>query len=73
MSPDGRVVNAVGMDSAHFTRCAFNAGTVAFNNGYLDDCDDNDVRSSTFLGEGRRDQLRWGFGRQPHAVSPDPT
>ena len=52
-----RTINAGGMRSAVFTRCTFNAGHVAVDNGWLSDCSDNDFRTSTFLGSGKRAAL----------------
>lgn len=53
-APDARTISAVGMNSAVFTRCAFNAGEAAFNNGWLSTCMDNDLRTCTLLGAGSR-------------------
>lgn len=54
---DARTISASGMNGAVFTRCTFNAGEAAFNNGWLRDCADNDFRTCAFLGTGTRAEL----------------
>lgn len=50
METGARVIAAHGMNSAVFARCTFNAGSSAYNIGWLNGCSRNDFRTSTFLG-----------------------
>lgn len=54
MESGARIVAANGMNGAVFTRCILNAASSAYNVGYLDNCSNNDFRTSQLLGAGSK-------------------
>lgn len=59
LTPDvdaaSRCIIAFGVDDALFTRCTFNPDVVAFKNGWIEACHDNDFRTCTVLGSGGKE------------------